>query len=650
MSNRDEIPSTIHELTEKLLNGTISDEGVRTLERELRGNPANQKFFHRYCRIHVNLAMDLRAEHVLEAFRQQQDAQKQLAAKTGASPPLPGFLGDGRQPMGGGEQTGGPTPGSHALSSMVNSLAELPARVRRFARATAMRFHLGRPPAPRDFDRDGRLPLRQDDASPVARWPWFASGGLLGMILTMTLLLWPRPLDPAATLHALTATRPATAADTPIAFLRNANGCEWGPDGPALDTIGSSVRSGDEITLNQGIAEFTLASGVTLSIEGPASLLITSPTSLALQYGTLTTYVPWTVTDFKALAGGCRMTACDAEFGVRVEGSSFDIHVFSGEVRAVSSIASDAADVQQFDEAGSVLASDRGAFVKGVITAGRALYLANKDRALCVERTGKALPSQFAAKLSMAGRLPITKAYVDAVTKSHPLAYWRFESFEGGVVPNEVPDGCDLKIFGNLRRAGHADNHVAEFQPSANSYLESSETLDALAKSDYSIELWVKPSHLHRGTLLMLYSRDPKLPHGSGLELQGTSRESLGAAHSGEIRFVHHNPFEGGDRRIGTSCLSKKPYDARRWQHVVAVKGGAQMRLYVDGALAGTTTESKQLASGLRAMLGRNFDVGTRNRDFVGQLDELALYTRALGAEEILRHYNAVHWTPQQQP
>lgn len=637
MNDRNEIPNTIYALTEKLLNGTLSDEGVRTLERELRGNPDYQQFFQRYCRIHANLAMNLRAEQVLDDFRKQHDDTKATTAssatgKSASSTPVVGAL-----------NAGTPNAGTPEGSTRIPGYIE----------------GLGQPAdghAPGSVAFSNALPFLSEPTA--ARWPWFVTGSLLGVVLTTALLLWPRPLDPTAALDALTATAPAAALDTPIAFLRTSNGCEWGSDGPPLDAIGSSVRSGDEITLNQGIAEFTLASGVTLSIEGPASLLITSPSALALQYGRLTAYVPWTVTNFKAFAAGCRLTACDAEFGVCVEGANADIHVFSGEVRAVTSLASDVPDVQKFDEAGSVLSDDAGAFVKGVITAGRALSLTSKGKSLNVERWGQAAPSKFAAKLSMAGRLPITKAYIDAVLESRPLAYWRFESLENDRIPNLAPprgdsgpgpEGGSLKVVGTLRKTGHTDNYVAEFQPASGSYLESSDPLKSLAKSNYSLEVWVKPSHIHRGTLLLLFSDGPPNPFGSGLELQGTAKESVGFKHSGAVRYVHHNPVEGGNPRVGTSCLSKKPYDARRWQHVVAVKEGTQMRLYIDGVLAGSASESKQLAAGLRAIVGRNCDAGTRNRDFVGQLDEMAIYNRALTEEEIQSHYRAVHWTPDQQ-
>ena len=91
------------------------------------------------------------------------------------------------------------------------------------------------------------------------------------------------------------------------------------------------------MTLQEGIAEFRLSSGVQLSLEGPAAVVMTSSSSLVLQYGKLTAYVPDATTDFKVMAGGgIRLNASRAAFGVDLAGADTEIHVFSGEVKAAN--------------------------------------------------------------------------------------------------------------------------------------------------------------------------------------------------------------------------------------------------------------------------------------------------------------------------
>ena len=60
------------------------------------------------------------------------------------------------------------------------------------------------------------------------------------------------------------------------------------------------------------------------------------------------------------------------------------------------------------------------------------------------------------------------------------------------------------------------------------------------------------------------------------------------------------------------------------------------MRLYVDGELVASEKDDTQLTKGLSLVVGQLFSFGTV-RPFVGHLDEMAIYDRALTAEEVRR-------------
>src|SRR4051794_20590792 len=127
-------------------------------------------------------------------------------------------------------------------------------------------------------------------------------------------------------------------------------------------------------------------------------------------------------------------------------------------------------------------------------------------------------------------------------------------------------------------------------------------------------------------------------PHGMLLELGGTGKIPTATHHPGCIRFLHRSPASD---TLGTSCYSKSPYTLRKWQHVVATKDGAKMRLYVNGELAAEGEDASELPSGLRLLVGRLYP-SQGVRPFIGQLDELALYNRALRPQEITAHYRLV--------
>ena len=69
------------------------------------------------------------------------------------------------------------------------------------------------------------------------------------------------------------------------------------------------------------------------------------------------------------------------------------------------------------------------------------------------------------------------------------------------------------------------------------------------------------------------------------------------------------------------------------------------MELYVDGNLAAEARDESSLAAGQRLVVGRLALSVDSRLQFIGQLDELAVYDRALTLEEIGVHYKLIEWT-----
>lgn len=438
--------------------------------------------------------------------------------------------------------------------------------------------------------------------------------------------------------------------ELPVAYLTLANGCAWGDgDLPVVRKVGTAIGVGDELTLHEGIAEFRLENGVRMSIEGPASIVLSSPNSMLLQYGKLTTHVPRHASEFKILAAACRLVTHDGECGVALSGDRLDVHVFSGEVRVINTlVATDFGDLL-LNEGGSVVADDDGFFAKAIITAGRSLALMSEGDALKVEGWGKVVPSMFATKLSASGNLPVTEEYVNAVNELKPVGYWRFESLEAGVAKNEIPSGINLRLVGDMKLEGSPQNRVLQSGHNlTHSYLIGDKPFDAISGTDYSIEFWMKPSHFHRGGVVTLL-QSPEVERGQHamlIEAFG-SFGSFQARNPNRIRFLHRDP-PGAELSVGTSCFSRRPYLARRWQHVVATKRSDFMRLFVNGKLVAKEPDSTYLASDLSLVVGctAGFD---EDRHFFGEIDELAVYDFAITEADILRHYESIHWTSKQE-
>ncbi len=142
---------------------------------------------------------------------------------------------------------------------------------------------------------------------------------------------------------------------------------------------------------------------------------------------------------------------------------------------------------------------------------------------------------------------------------------------------------------------------------------------------EYSVSLWVRPDMgsagaiLYRGNMNSCWY-DPYLT---------VAADTLAASVSG---------CEGSGR-IGTAPLS-----AGKWHHIALVITAATQRLYLDGrevaasdhARAGVPVPLTIGATGL----GEGYFYG-----FEGAIDDLAVYDRPLGADEVLALYHERGWT-----
>jgi hypothetical protein len=260
---------------------------------------------------------------------------------------------------------------------------------------------------------------------------------------------------------------------------------------------------------------------------------------------------------------------------------------------------------------------------------------------------GESKESGFVTPTALAAsRLRITPEYVAKIRAAKPIAYWRFEGDAGGVMRNEMSDRFHCRMVGDAVRWHTSEgNSSAEFGMTAGpGYLISDDLIDGLIKNDYSIEAWVKPTYFHHGALFSLIqwspAESPLDRHRLLIELvgpcPGVPNSILRSAevHPGRIRLIHQT----------TESYSESPYRVRAWQHIAAVRNGSAVTLYADGKVAATAEDSTELGGGMHVLMGQLFPRNPYMKDevsarlFVGELDEVALYNRALSEKELQTH------------
>lgn len=466
-------------------------------------------------------------------------------------------------------------------------------------------------------------------------WAWptiavgigFILGGLSAAMIYR--LSTQSPAQPVASSDS-----PAPAEPQYEARLVSSTACLWDGNSMGSRQIGSGLASGESLHLLEGLAEFKLNWAVsgraTVSLEGPAAMMLTSEGMPTLRFGRLTATISTAHRPFVLETPVGRLVLGEyGSIGVSSFGNEGEIHVFDG--TAVLEPAWRTPDEESMP-------------LK--IEAGNAIRVRPADDGQPSITHHSADAEYFAAQVSMASDgLAITPDYVKAVKKAAPVGYWRFERDKWPLVPNTMGGPLACQVTGALGRANFQGNQSVEFGLTDQfSEVLSAGAIDQSIHDSYSVEFWTKPSHYHVGAVVSLVGDTPTasgiLPHGMLIELGGSGKIPTAVHHPGCIRYLHRSPA-GNETESGTSCYSKTPYTLRKWQHIVATKDGPHMHLYINGVQVAEGEDPSDLPTGLRLLVGRLYP-SRGVRPFIGQLDELALYKRALTPQEINRHYRLV--------
>lgn len=221
--------------------------------------------------------------------------------------------------------------------------------------------------------------------------------------------------------------------------------------------------------------------------------------------------------------------------------------------------------------------------------------------------------------------------FVSADRGDNPLAYWRLGETTGTTAADSKKTGflnpaLNGTYFGGvtLGQSGAlaGDANLSAGFDGVNDYVEiaNESAFDGLT-TRLTVEAWVKTAGWSR-TWETLVSK-------------GDSSWRLSRYNNSRQVSFDTSSAAGAHSLIGTSNL-----DDNRWHHVVGVYDGVAKYLYVDGILeAFAPYRQAILQNDFPVRLGENAQA--TGRYFRGQLDEVALYARALSPLEVLDHFRA---------
>jgi hypothetical protein len=210
-----------------------------------------------------------------------------------------------------------------------------------------------------------------------------------------------------------------------------------------------------------------------------------------------------------------------------------------------------------------------------------------------------------------------------------PASYWRFDEFDGPVMPvaqddvGQVDGAYEGVVLGSPGAVGDADT-AADFN-GQRGRVTFGRVYDFAGTVPFSVEAWVFPT-LADQAYRRIVSKD---------SWSGTFNRGWALVHQQDrFGFIRYDA-----RGVGQEVFGREPLPRFRWSHLVASYDGAELRLYRNGVRVGAVPASAELPS-----LGLRLTVGATDQQpgsFRGRIDDVAIYTTSLSDEQVTALYRS---------
>jgi Concanavalin A-like lectin/glucanases superfamily len=238
------------------------------------------------------------------------------------------------------------------------------------------------------------------------------------------------------------------------------------------------------------------------------------------------------------------------------------------------------------------------------------------------------------APLDAAADTNIGMTYAQMIMRDGPAAYYRFSDLGGSTTAyNEVSnadDGTYGSAVGSRASGAIIDSSSNNWSLAASgSGMVAPNDIDFKQTEPFSLEAWARISRID-STYRHLFNKE--IPNKSPREQFGLYVTNSGSDGIAFERFV------GDEKRFVRTGIFTPI--ASKWYHIVATYDGIQIRLYLDGYLVSTATDTRSQAAKTTTPLcvGTKF-LNDRSQQWPGNVDEVAIYKYALSAGKVGEHY-----------
>ena len=391
----------------------------------------------------------------------------------------------------------------------------------------------------------------------------------------------------------------------PLAAVSNASGAVLLADRHAIPaTVGTALGRG-ALYLSTGLLELTYTNGVIILLEAPARFDVRTATTLWLGEGNLSARVPDGAQGFTVETASARIVDLGTEFGVSAKAGSSEVHVFKGEVLVTNPTEPNALRLTE--------------------------NLASRIDALTHTPVGIDYSPEHYIR-SFEERV---SDFVRMVRNFDPVAYYRMRitpdatllldvtshHLNGVIAPGSSQSTSITGKFGaGLRLGGAATQSFA--------FVRDFPRAPAAA---LTVCAWVRAESRPRWASIAKHWAKDGGRNGGG-------QFHFGLWHDEGSLEVHVHDRVGGEVGVRDTA----PLPIGEWQFVAFTLDGTTLRLYRNGREVASTpcdglSPSAPNALGIGVKLDGSLAPERNTPGFWdGAIDELAVFHRALGADEIL--------------
>lgn len=233
----------------------------------------------------------------------------------------------------------------------------------------------------------------------------------------------------------------------------------------------------------------------------------------------------------------------------------------------------------------------------------------------------------------------VKEQYINIISSNGLSVFFRFD----GAVKDELSSVVTSKIenkgqitFGITDRKNQSGN-AANFDGTGGFIVKDDDAFN-FGTGDYTIAVWLKVEEVNSTTRMV-----PWQESGAGGSGDNQTWLRLYSTATNQLTFATEDAAGGSTIHLTQSNSPEVNNIANgQWRHVVCVRSGTRTRLYVDGVERRNVSASavKNVSNTGDFKVGfQESGIGNFINKYIGAMDDLIIYKRALSAQEIATFY-----------